>query len=122
MRRGHPHAVAARAPARAGRRGRRPADRRVRAMTMPDGIGAVDLMIGFPTSDFTRHYDNLRALAKDAESKEFEFPAQYLFADAADRYRGDVDPIEATLAEMDRFGVAAGMIGDPASPITQRAL
>ena len=82
-------------------------------MTMPGGIGAVDLMIGFPTSDFTRHYDNLRALAKDAESKEFEFPAQYLFADAADRYRGDVDPIEATLAEMDRFGVAAGMIGDP---------
>jgi hypothetical protein len=91
-------------------------------MTMPDGIGAIDLMIGFPTADFTRHYDGLRAMAKDAASKDFAFPAQYLFAGAADLYRGDVDPIEATLNEMDRFGVAAGMIGDPGSEITQRAL
>jgi hypothetical protein len=48
-------------------------------MPLPAGIGAVDLMIGFPSADARSHYENLRAMTKDAASAEMEFPAEYMF-------------------------------------------
>ena len=35
-------------------------------MPMPAGVGAVDLMIGFPSANARSHYDYLRAMTKDA--------------------------------------------------------
>ena len=46
---------------------------------MPQDIGVVDLMIGFPSADAPGKYESLRALAKDAESQDMEFPAEYMF-------------------------------------------
>jgi hypothetical protein len=48
-------------------------------MPLPAGIGAVDLMIGFPSADARSHYENLRAMTKDAASAEMEFPVEYMF-------------------------------------------
>ena len=75
------------------------------SMAMPQGIGAVDLMIGFPTTDPSKHYEFLRKAAKDQGSQEMEFPAEYMFKNVPDR-----------------CGVAIGMIGSPYRRLAQRAL
>jgi hypothetical protein len=79
-------------------------------MPIPQGLGAIDLMISFPSADARGHYDNLRALAKDAESKEMEFPAEYMFKNVPKDLPTD-DPISVTLHEMDKYGIEVGLIG-----------
>src|SRR6478752_5379985 len=80
-------------------------------MSMPDGLGAVDLMIGFPSADASRKYDYLRTLTRDAESADMAFPAEYMFKQVPNHLPDGADPVEVTLGEMDRCGVAVGMIG-----------
>jgi predicted TIM-barrel fold metal-dependent hydrolase len=90
-------------------------------MPMPDGIGAVDLMIGFPSADARRHYDFIRAMVKDAESEEMEFPAEYMFKQVPNDLPEGADPVEVTLGEMDSCGVAIGMVG-AYGEVAERAL
>jgi uncharacterized protein len=82
-------------------------------MTMPADVGAIDTMIGFPHRDVKGTYDFITRQTKDRESKEdFEFPAEYMFKEVPEKDLRDVeDPVALTLAEMDRWGVAQGMIG-----------
>lgn len=81
-------------------------------MTMPSDIAVIDTMIGFPHPDMKATYKFITAQTKDAESKEdFEFPAEYLFGDVPDKKLRDVDdPIALTVAEMDRYGIAQGVV------------
>ncbi|MBS1848958.1 MAG: amidohydrolase [Actinobacteria bacterium] len=76
-------------------------------------IGAIDTMIGFPHPDMKATYEFITRQTKDAESKsDFEFPAEYMFKDVPDKSLRDVsDPIALTVAEMDRWGIARGMVG-----------
>ena len=76
----------------------------------PSDVGAIDLMIGFPSRDAGRHYDNLRAMAKDAESQTMAFPAEYMFKDVPNQLDEGCDPIAETIEAMDRNGVAVGMV------------
>ncbi len=78
---------------------------------MPTGIGAVDLMIGFPSADAPRHYDYLRKTLRDAESATMEFPAEYMFKQVPNHLDEGQDPIEVTLEAMDRCGVDMGVVG-----------
>ncbi len=78
---------------------------------MPTGIGAVDLMIGFPSADAPRHYDYLRKTLHDAESATMEFPAEYMFKQVPNHLDEGQDPVEVTLAAMDRCGVDIGVVG-----------
>jgi predicted TIM-barrel fold metal-dependent hydrolase len=78
---------------------------------MPEGIGVVDLMIGLPLRDRRAVYDYLRKGAKDDESKDMSFLAEYMFKDVPDEVGEDQDPIEATFGEMDRFGIEIGLFG-----------
>jgi uncharacterized protein len=82
-------------------------------MAYPDGIGVVDLMIGFPIRDRKGVYDQLlKPGLKDQESREeFAFPAEYMFKDVPDEADEEHDPIEVAFAEMDRFGVEVGLFG-----------
>jgi predicted TIM-barrel fold metal-dependent hydrolase len=82
-------------------------------MAYPDGIGVVDLMIGFPIRDRKGVYDRLlKPGLKDQESREgFAFPAEYMFKDVPDEADEEHDPIEVAFAEMDRFGVEVGLFG-----------
>ena len=91
-------------------------------MAMPEGIGAVDLMIGFPSADARSHYDNLRAMTKDAASAKMEFPVEYIFKQVPNYLPEGADPVEVTLGEMDRCGVAIGLVGSPYGGIAARAL
>ena len=87
-------------------------------MGMPQDVGIVDTMIGFPHPDMKEVYRFITRQTKDAESKEdFEFPVEYMFKDVPEKsYRDADDPIGVTLREMDLWGVERGMIGvgDPA--------
>jgi predicted TIM-barrel fold metal-dependent hydrolase len=79
-------------------------------------------MIGFPTADPRRHYEDLRKLAKDSGSQDMEFPVEYIFKDVPSQLPEGRDPIEVALEEMDRCGVAIGMITNPSSKLSRRAL
>jgi predicted TIM-barrel fold metal-dependent hydrolase len=91
-------------------------------MPMPEGIGAVDLMIGFPSADARSKYENIRALTRDAESASMAFPAEYMFRHVPNHLPEGADPIEVTLGEMDHCGVAVGMLGNPNREVEARAL
>src|SRR4051794_10262964 len=81
-------------------------------MGMPDGIGAIDLMIGFPAADMAKQYAFITQQTKDRQSKEeFEFPAEYMFKNSPDKVLEKDDPVGTTLREMDKWGVEKGMIG-----------
>jgi len=78
-------------------------------MAMPNGIGIIDTMIGFPADDF-KMYDFIREQLKDG-SKDFQFPVEYMFKSVPKELYGAGDPIALTLKEMDKHGVDMGMIG-----------
>jgi predicted TIM-barrel fold metal-dependent hydrolase len=80
-------------------------------MTMPSGIGVVDLMIGFPSGQARRNYDFIAQQLKDDESKNFEFPVEYMFKQVPNHLEEGQDPIAVTLGEMDRYGVDIGVVG-----------
>ena len=71
---------------------------------IPEGIGIVDTMIGFPAEDFAM-YDFIRKQLKDG-STQFDFPVEYMFKQVPkDLYGSTEDPITLTLNEMDKHGV-----------------
>jgi len=78
---------------------------------MPTGIGAVDLMIAFPSVEAIRYYDFLRPQLRDAGVDTASFPAGYMFKDTPSPVDADEDPVAVTLAAMDRCGVAIGLVG-----------
>ena len=82
-------------------------------MSMPNDIGIVDTMIGFPHRDMKEVYRFITRQTKDKESKEqFDFPVEYIFKDVPEKELvGSDDPIGITLREMDLWGVEKGLIG-----------
>jgi len=91
----------------------RTADRKDVTMGMPNDVGIVDTMIGFPHADMAGVYDFITRQTKDRESKEdFKFPAEYMFKDVPEKELTKAqDPVAVTLGEMDRWGVERGLIG-----------
>ena len=75
-----------------------------------DEIGIVDLMIGFPKKNAADHYRFLDGAVKDAESKTMAMPAQYMFKGVPTDVGADADTVDMLLADMDRCGVAKGMV------------
>ena len=80
-------------------------------MTMPTDVGAVDLMLGFPSANAVRHYDFMKPALKDEGSGKMQFPAEYMFKEVPNYLPEGADPIEVTLSQMDQYGIAIGMIG-----------
>ena len=72
-------------------------------MSMPTGIGVIDLQTGFPHSSVAEKvatYAFFRANLKDRESlEEMEFPAEYMFKDVPDLVPEGTDVIAWTLGE-----------------------
>jgi predicted TIM-barrel fold metal-dependent hydrolase len=80
-------------------------------MAMPRDVGIVDLMIGFPAADAPRHYDFMKSALKDDESHRMQFPAEYMFKDVPNRLDAEADAVAVTLEQMDRYGIAIGLVG-----------
>jgi len=88
---------------------------------MPTDIGVVDCMIGFPSRRAARRFDFLKPQLRD-ESATAESPISYMFKDDdPNRVGEEDDPVAVTLAEMDRFGIAVGLVG-LAGSVVDRAL
>lgn len=88
---------------------------------MPNDIGIIDLMIGFPSSSSGKRFKFLEPQLHDSGSASMSTPISYMFHKDANQLEEGADPVEATLAEMNRFGVAVGMVG-MAGDVTARAL
>jgi predicted TIM-barrel fold metal-dependent hydrolase len=81
-------------------------------MAMPNDIGIIDTMVGFPKRDRREVYKFLAPNLRDKQSQEeFSFPAQYMFKDIPADVDDNVDPVAVVLDNMDRFGVAQAMVG-----------
>ena len=80
-------------------------------MVMPQDIGAVDTMLGFPHRDMKEVYRFITRQTRDTESKEeFDFPVEYMFKDVPDKALQDVDDlISVTVREMDLWGNREGI-------------
>ena len=78
---------------------------------IPSDIGVVDLMIAFPSANARRNYDFMQPLLRDEASGRMEFPVEYIFKQVPNHLDEGQDPVEVTLKEMDRHGVAIGLIG-----------
>jgi len=90
-------------------------------MSMPTDVGAVDLMIGFPSAKAGTRFDFLKPQLRDQESSTMATPIAYMFKDNPGQIDEDIDPVAVTLGEMDRCGVAVGLVG-LAGEVTDRAL
>jgi len=86
-----------------------------------NGVGAIDLMIGFPKRDASENYRFMDGALKDDGSKAMEMPAEYMFRQVPNHLPDGADPIEVALGEMDHCGVAIGMI-HVGSEVADRAL
>ena len=82
-------------------------------MPVPAGIPVIDTMIGFPHADMRQTYAFITRQTKDRESREdFRFPVEYMFKQVPEKELvGSDDPVATTIEQMDRWGVAIGMIG-----------
>jgi predicted TIM-barrel fold metal-dependent hydrolase len=80
-------------------------------MGMPANVGVVDLMIAFPPTQRSVDDFSFRSLLKDEGSAGMQFPAEYMFKHLPDNVSEEQDPVQATLAEMDKYGVAIGLVG-----------
>jgi predicted TIM-barrel fold metal-dependent hydrolase len=92
-------------------------------MGLPGDVGIIDTMCGFPSRDRREVYKFLAPHLRDQESKEFRFPAQYMFKDVPPDLEDNVDPVAVVLDNLDRFGIAKAMIGvGPGRDDADRAL
>lgn len=78
-------------------------------MAMPTDIGIIDLMLDIPGADQSHWYEFLKPQLRE-ESKDYEFPAQYMFKGVPHPEIGP-DPVAATLDMMDHHGIEKAMIG-----------
>jgi predicted TIM-barrel fold metal-dependent hydrolase len=90
-------------------------------MGMPKDVGAVDLMIAFPHADASVDDYTFRSLLRDEGSADMVFPVEYIFHDVPNHLEKGSDPIEVTLGEMDKCGVAIGLLGG-LDELSRRAL
>jgi predicted TIM-barrel fold metal-dependent hydrolase len=89
---------------------------------MPENIGIIDCMMGFPAADMHEQYAFITKQTKDRQSKEdFEFPVEYMFKDSPDKKLKGVEPITTVLEEMDRWGIERALIGTEGE-VNQKAL
>ena len=80
-------------------------------MTFPTDVGVIDLMMGIPEGHKKDWYGFLRAGLMDEESKEMEFPVEYMFKGVPDDLDDGADPVAVVLGEMDHFGIERAMLG-----------
>ncbi len=78
-------------------------------MSFPTDVGVIDLMLGIPNGHEEDWYEFLKPQLRE-ESKDYEFPAQYMFKDVP-HLGADVDHVTETLRMMDRFGIERAMVG-----------
>ena len=78
-------------------------------MAFPTDVAVIDLMLDFPSVEQAHWYEFLKPQLRE-ESRDHEFPAQYMFKDVP-HSDGAPEPVGATLALMDHHNIERAMIG-----------
>jgi uncharacterized protein len=78
-------------------------------MSMPEGVGVIDLMMGIPLDDRSQWFRTYAPLLKDEESKgSFRHGAGYMYKNPPEIATAGFDAV--AIQEMDRCGVERGMV------------
>src|SRR3954449_13083575 len=78
---------------------------------MPTDVGVVDLMLSIPRGNEKDWYQFLKPQLRE-ESKDYEFPVEYMFKDVPHVEGGEgTDWVAVTLDQMDRCGIDKAMVG-----------
>jgi predicted TIM-barrel fold metal-dependent hydrolase len=81
-------------------------------MSYLDGGKVIDLMFGLPDpAGLHAAYESFKPLYRDKESREFAFPAQYMFKDIPNIETIGDDPVGWAVKHMDRFNIEKALIG-----------
>ncbi len=81
-------------------------------MSYPEGHKVIDLMLGLPDiKGLHAAYETFKPLYRDRESKDFAFPAQYMFKDIPNIEDLGDDPVGWAVKQMDRFNIERALIG-----------
>jgi predicted TIM-barrel fold metal-dependent hydrolase len=80
-------------------------------MPMPTDVPVIDLMMGLPQGHKKDWYGFMRKGFMDEESKDMEFPAQYMFKTVPKDIDENADAISVVLDEMDHFNIEKAMLG-----------
>ncbi|MDQ1459745.1 MAG: uncharacterized protein QOI08_1229 [Actinomycetota bacterium] len=80
-------------------------------MALPTDVPVIDLMMGLPEGHKKDWYGFLRKGFMDEESKDMEFPAEYMFKTVPKDIDENADPIAVVLEEMDHFNIEKAMLG-----------
>jgi predicted TIM-barrel fold metal-dependent hydrolase len=80
-------------------------------MTFPADVGVIDLMMGVPEGAKKAWYGFLRDGLMDDESRDMEFPVEYMFKEVPADIDPEADPVAVVLGEMDHFGIERAMLG-----------
>jgi predicted TIM-barrel fold metal-dependent hydrolase len=81
-------------------------------MSYLDGGKVIDVMFGLPDPQgLHAAYESFKPLYRDKESREFAFPAQYMFKNIPDIETVGDDPVGWAVKQMDRFNIERALIG-----------
>jgi predicted TIM-barrel fold metal-dependent hydrolase len=81
-------------------------------MSYLDGGKVIDLMFGLPDpAGLHAAYESFKPLYRDRESRDFAFPAQYMFKDIPNIEAIGDDPVGWAVKQMDRFNIEKALIG-----------
>ena len=92
-------------------------------MAYPTDIPIIETFVGMPSRNRKETYKFLAPHLRDQESKDFRFPAQYMFKDVPPDTDEGVDPVALLVDNLDRFNIETAMLGyNPDNPDCLRAL
>lgn len=92
-------------------------------MAFPSDIKIIETFVGMPSRNRKEVYKFLAPHLRDQESKDFRFPAQYMFKDVPPDTDEGVDPVALLIDNLDRFNIETAMLGfNPDNPDCLRAL
>lgn len=79
---------------------------------LDNGGKVIDLMFGLPDpKGLHAAYESFKPLYRDRESRDFAFPAQYMFKDVPHIDQIGDDPVGWAVKQMDRFNIEKALIG-----------
>jgi len=92
-------------------------------MAYPTDIPIIETFVGMPSRNRKEMYKFLAPHLRDQESKDFRFPAQYMFKDVPPDTDEGVDPVALLVDNLDRYNIEVAMLGyNPDNPDCLRAL
>jgi hypothetical protein len=80
-------------------------------MGFPTDIKIIETFVGMPSRNRKEVYKFLAPHLRDQESKDFRFPAQYMFKDVPPDIEESIDPVAFLMDNLDRHNIEKAMLG-----------